>query len=228
MRKLMAVLICMFILSPKASAAETKYAALIVVGGPNAAATEKLLDGLAERNAKATFFLRGENLSAYPELGQRMASEGHELALEGYSAGSMADFSRRKVAKSFADTRALLPEGAHARFLLPPEGICSDAVRQVAEVTGLALIRCQLDIRGWAAEENTTRIAPAVELVRDGDLVLLSDAGTPAVNTSLAMADRLAQEGFRFVTLSELARRRGVLIHPGRTYTAFPPTIEEG
>lgn len=227
MRKLMAVLICMLLLSPAVSASETKYAALIVTGGPNGAATEKMLEGLAARDAKANFFLRGEQLSQFPALAERMASEGHELALEGYSAGSMVNDSRRKVAKSFADTRALLPKGSYARFLRPPEGEYSDAVRQVAEVTGLAMIHCKLDIRGWAAKDSTIQFAPMVELVADGDLVMLSDATAASVNASLAMVDRLRQEGFRFVTLSELARRRGVLIHPGRLYTAFPPETEE-
>jgi len=39
--------------------------------------------------------------------------------------------------------------------------------------------------------------------------------------------ERLEQEGFRFVTLSELARRRNIIIHPGRTYTSFPPERKE-
>lgn len=227
MRKLIAVMICMLILSPTAAASETKYAALIVCGGPNGETTQKLLEGLAAREAKATFFLRGENLESCPEIAPRMVDEGHELGLQGYSGGSMEGFSRRKIAKDLSDTRALLPGGCHARFLCPPEGVCSDGVRQVAEVTGLAMIDCRLDIRGWAARENTTHYVPVVELVEDGDMVLLRDDTAAAVNTSLAMVDQLKRTGFRFVTLSELARRRGVLIHPGRTYTAFPPTCEE-
>lgn len=223
MRKLMAVMLCLLILSPAASAEETKYAALIVGGGPNGAATEKLLEGLAQRNAKAAFFLRGENLAAFPELGARIGAEGHELGLEGYGSGSMAGFSRREIAKSFADTRALLPQGSPVRFLRSVDGEYSDALRQVAEVTGLAMIDSRLDIRGWAAKENSTRFAPVVELVQDGDVVMLSDATVPAVNASLAMVDRLQQAGFRFVTLSELARIRGIVIRPGKIYTAFPP-----
>jgi len=227
MRKLLAIALCLLCLSPAVAASEIKYAALIVTGGPNGTATQKLLDGLGAREAKATFFLRGENLVQFPDIAQRMASEGHELGLEGYKAGSLEGFSRRKIAKAFGDTRALLPKGSHARFLFPPEGMRSDAVRQVAEVTGLAIVDCKLDIRSWAARENTTHFIPVVELVEDGDVVLLSDATTAAVNTSLAMVERLEQEGFRFVTLSELARRRNIIIHPGRTYTSFPPERKE-
>lgn len=221
MKKLLALFFCLLCLSPAASAAETKYASLIVAGGPNGANTEKLLEGLGARGAKATFFLCGENSETYPELVQQMASGGHELGLQGYGTGSMEGLSRREIARSFSDTRALL--GSHIRFLRPPEGVCTDAVRQVAEVTGLAIIDCQLDIRRWAAKDSSTRFAPMVELVEDGDVVLLRDDTAPAVNTSLAMVDRLKSAGFRFVTLSELARLRGTIIHPGRTYTAFPP-----
>lgn len=225
MRKFLAVALCLLCLHPAASAAEAKYAALIVSGGPHGEATEKLLEGLAERGAKATFFLCGENLEQHPDLVSRIASKGHELGLQGYGKDSMENLSRREIAKSFSDTRWLL--GTHVRFLRPPEGLCSDGIRQVAEVTGLAIIDCRADLRRWAAKDSTTRYAPVVEQVADGDVVLINDETAPAVNTSLAMVDRLKAAGFQFVTLSELARIRGVLIHPGRTYTAFPPTIEE-
>lgn len=225
MRRLMAIVLCLLCLAPTASAAETKYAALILCGGPNGDNTEKLLEGLAARGAKATFFLRGERLEAEPEMAQKFAAGGHELGIEGYGGESMANLSRREIAQSFGDTRALME--SRVRVLRPPEGICTDGVRQVAEVTGLALIDYRLDIRRWAARDGAASIAPAVEAVQDGDVVLLGDESPASVNTSLAMVDQLQKAGFRFVTISELARIRGVLIHPGRTYTSFPPAIKD-
>ena len=45
--------------------------------GPSPAWTPKLLDGLKERNVKATFFLIGENAENTPELVKRESEEGH-------------------------------------------------------------------------------------------------------------------------------------------------------
>ena len=61
---------------------ETKgYIALTFDDGPSGEITQQLLDGLAQRNVHATFFLCGYRIAQYPELAQRMAEDGHELGL---------------------------------------------------------------------------------------------------------------------------------------------------
>ena len=64
-----------------ASAAEPaavpeKYVALTFDDGPWSETTEQLLDGLAERGAKATFFLIGEQIAGHEDTVRRMADEG--------------------------------------------------------------------------------------------------------------------------------------------------------
>lgn len=49
--------------------------------GPHPFYTPKLLDLLAEHNAKATFFVVGEHAKAYPELLKRMSEEGHAIGI---------------------------------------------------------------------------------------------------------------------------------------------------
>ena len=67
-----------------ASAAEPaavpeKYVALTFDDGPWPETTEQLLDGLAERGAKATFFLIGEQIAGHEDTVRRMADEGHQV-----------------------------------------------------------------------------------------------------------------------------------------------------
>lgn len=52
--------------------------------GPSPAWTPQLLDGLKERNVKATFFLIGENAKNNPELVKREAEEGHLIGNHTY------------------------------------------------------------------------------------------------------------------------------------------------
>ena len=58
---------------------ERKYpqAALTFDDGPDIRYTPLLLDGLKERNVRASFFLLGEKVEQYPELVERMQKEGH-------------------------------------------------------------------------------------------------------------------------------------------------------
>ena len=80
MKRLLAVLTAIslvFSCAPSVEAGNTKeaagYIALTFDDGPSGAITEKLLDGLAARNVKATFFLCGYRIETFPEIAQRMA-----------------------------------------------------------------------------------------------------------------------------------------------------------
>ena len=59
--------------------AETNYVALTFDDGPRQDTTDRLLDGLREQGASATFFLVGEQAERYPELVKRMQAEGHQV-----------------------------------------------------------------------------------------------------------------------------------------------------
>ena len=64
---------------------ETKYVALTFDDGPQQETTERLLDGLRQRGASATFFLVGERAAACPELVRRMRAEGHQVGSHTWS-----------------------------------------------------------------------------------------------------------------------------------------------
>src|SRR5207244_11384783 len=57
------------------------YIAMSFDDGPSATLTPKLLDLLAARHIKATFFVIGENVMEHPEIVARAAREGHEIAI---------------------------------------------------------------------------------------------------------------------------------------------------
>ncbi|CCH28862.1 glycosyltransferase [Actinosynnema sp. NPDC047251] len=62
-------------------------AALVFHGGPDARYTPRLLDRLAQRRVRATFFVVGAAVNAHPELVRRMVDEGHEVGVGTFRAG---------------------------------------------------------------------------------------------------------------------------------------------
>ena len=204
-------------------ASETKYVALTFDDGPSGRFTEALLDGLYDRGAKATFLLCGYRVEQYPELTQRIFDNGHEIGLHGYSHKTMKGMSRRAIAQEIMDTEALLPEGCHPQFLRPPGGFLSDPVVQVAEARGFPILKWSVDPKDWATNDAVAIETCVLERIRDGDIVLLHDMSESSVNAALTIVDQLLEEGFEFVTVSELARIRQAKLVPGREYKAFPP-----
>lgn len=65
-------------------ATEKKQIALTFDDGPDEIYTPMLLDGLKERNIKATFFLLGKQVEKYPDLVKRISDEGHIIGCHSY------------------------------------------------------------------------------------------------------------------------------------------------
>lgn len=79
-RAALALLLILTLCMPAAASGFTgKLIAITFDDGPGAY-TAQLLDELAARDVKATFFVSGYRAANYPETLKRMVSEGHQLA----------------------------------------------------------------------------------------------------------------------------------------------------
>ena len=58
--------------------------------------------------------------------------------------------------------------------------------------------------------------------VKDGDIILLHDMTDSSVKAALDIVDALLKQDYEFVTVSELARLRGIRPKPGVVYEKFP------
>lgn len=229
MRRILCMIMCLMMTAfpLRASGNSAKYAALTFDDGPSGRFTRRLLDGLEQRQVHATFFLCGYRLEQMPQLARRIAADGHEIALHGYSHTDMHAMSRREIAREITQTQDRLPQDVKPAFLRPPGGSCSDAVRQVTEATGLAIIQWSLDPRDWAQSDSDAVTRYILKNIHDGDIILLHDMSDSSVDAALAVIDALTPQGWTFVTVGELARLRHVTPEPGKIYYRFPPENEK-
>jgi len=224
MRRVFAFLLCFsFLVLPVRANHGSKYVALTFDDGPSGKYTRALLDGLYDRGAKATFLLCGYRLKDYPDIAQRIYDEGHEIGLHGYSHKNMQQLSRRDIAEELIDTQALLPEGCRPVFFRPPGGLCSDAILQVAQARGLAILHWSVDPHDWELSDTASIEKAVLNSVADGDIILLHDMSDSSVNAALDIVDALLKQDYNFVTVSELARLRGLRPKGGTVYQKFPP-----
>ena len=223
MRRIFAVLLCLSLLAFPAQARDPEaFVALTFDDGPSGRYTERLLEGLKQREVQATFLLCGYRMEQFPELTRRISAEGHEIGYHGFSHGDMSTMSRRKIAEELQKSGALLPPGCDPVFLRPPGGAVGDGVRQVAEVRQLSLLKWSVDPKDWAVKDAPLIISRVLKAVKDGDVILMHDMSDSSVTAALEIVDQLKQRGFRLVTVSQLAELRGVKLRPGETYSRFP------
>jgi len=153
--------------------------ALTFDDGPHPQGTPAVLELLASRDAKATFFLVGEQVDRFPSLAAEIASAGHEVAVHGYRhrlllrrspSGFAADLDRAVAAIGEATGRA-------PAVYRPPYGIFSLpalAVVRRRRLTPLLWTRWGKDWRPDATGPSISALACAS--LAPGDVVVLHDA----------------------------------------------------
>lgn len=192
-----------------------KYVALTFDDGPRKSTTERLLDGLKERGAKATFFLIGEQIEANAALVTRMAEEGHQIGNHTWSHqrldGAHPDEAAQEVERTEAALEALLGGGEY--WLRPPYG-------QVSEDAdfGVPLVKWSVDPRDWESRDAGKVTRAILEHVEPGSIILLHDIYPTSVDAALRVVDQLQAEGYWFVTVEELLWLNGVTPEAGTMY----------
>ena len=224
MRALVAIILCFsFLVLPAKAQEPPKYVALTFDDGPSGRFTRHLLDGLAERDAKATFLLCGYRMEQYPELVIRMLEEGHEIGIHGFSHDCMGKMNRQTLEDELTRCQKLLPEQYTPVFLRPPGGIISNTVKKTAAEAGLAILSWSVDPKDWATGKAGAVEAAVLNKVQDGDVILLHDMSDSSVEAALKIVDVLQERDFVFITASELAALRHITPEPGIQYARFAP-----
>lgn len=89
---------------------DPKYVALTFDDGPSPRCTPRLLDGLREMGAKATFFLVGCQAVKDPDIVQRIAAEGHQVGNHSYDHADLHSLTSAQAMADLEKNDALLRE----------------------------------------------------------------------------------------------------------------------
>ena len=199
-----------------------KYVALTFDDGPRRSTTTRLLDGLAERGVRATFFLIGAQVEYNQDVIRRMDEEGHQIGLHTYDHVLLTALNRVDFDAQVEKSRLLLKETlGHNDFLLrPPYGIYDESVKAWA---GCPIILWSVDPEDWR-DKNTQRVVEHIlSNVQDGSIILMHDIFSESVDAALQVVDELHRQGYLFCTVEELFTLRGIPLEAGEVYTnAYP------
>lgn len=196
---------------------EPKYVALTFDDGPRADTTIRLLDGLLERGAAATFFVIGEQIPCNEEILQRMKAEGHQIGNHTYSHVRLLKADKDDVVEEVHKAEALLQEavGDDSFWLRPPYGLIGS---ERAKLIHTPMIYWSVDPQDWKLLDKDKVTAAVLDAVQPGDIILLHDFYSTSVDAALEIIDKLQAEGYAFVTVEELFRIQGITPQPGTLY----------
>lgn len=211
---------------PSASAAdaeesEPKLIALTFDDGPNTTTTNQVLDILEEYDAKASFFLIGNNITEESAKSVKRAYDmGCEIDNHSKSHSNMGGMSPEdiKAEVEFVDKKVLEITGEHTKFFRPPFIDVSQTMYDAIDLPFICGIDCQDYMENVTAQQRADYILSGA---RDGVIVLLHDAAgnSQTVDALKIVMPELVEQGYEFVTLTELFERQGETPKGNMIYT---------
>ena len=171
--------------------------------GPCSRTTNRLLDGLKERNVKATFFLVGENAESNEKVVKRMYEEGHLIGNHTYSHIKLDECNISSAVGEINKTNEIIKSitGEDVKYIRPPYGAYSDKLLSHVNMTP---VLWSIDPDDWATTDTAYVVKSVVYKVKNGDIILLHDIYDSSVEAALEIIDRLSSKGFVFVTVDQL------------------------
>ena len=216
-RAALALLLILTLCMPAAASGFTeKLIAITFDDGPGAY-TAQLLDELAARDVKATFFVSGYRAANYPETLKRMVTEGHQLASHTQNHENLNTLSAAKIADEISRTQDYITAagGDNPAYIRPPYGNANKTVRAQAPSP---LINWSVDPEDWKYHNADTVCSNILAGSYDGAIILVHDIYQTSVNGALAAIDKLLEQGYEFVTVRDLLLRRGITPEAGVMY----------
>ncbi len=183
------------------------YIAMTFDDGPNPKNTPKLLDLLAEKHIKATFFIVGENAARMPEIMKRIVAEGHEIGSHTWTHLNCSKSSDEKIRAELkrTDDEVLAETGIRPKLLRPPYGAMNLRQRHwIHEEFGYDIILWDVDPLDWKEPGVSVVAHRIITATHPGSIILSHDIHAPTITAMPEVFDTLLAKGYKFVTVSEL------------------------
>jgi peptidoglycan-N-acetylglucosamine deacetylase len=206
--------------------ADERVVALTYDDGPNPPYTNEILRVLRQEHVRATFFVVGRAVAAYPQVVQDEVADGDAVGNHTWSHEHLVldDGSGLRRTLERTDQAIFAATGLHTRIMRPPYGardwLVLDEVRQLGYTPVMWSVPLAND---WEYPPAPVIAARVLRYTREGAIIDLHDGNqgilcsrahlsprlcdrSADVEASRLVIEALKRQGYRFVTIPELLR----------------------
>ena len=185
-----------------------KVIALTFDDGPWPQTTEQVLNILKSNNIKGTFFVVGQNLKNYPEIGKQIVAQGHVIANHTWHHWYHF-FNQQAAAYEIDRTTDLIYQvtGAKTNLFRPPGGIMHNGLAAYAKGQKYTVVMWSSDSTDYKLPAVPKLINNVIKDSKPGGIVLMHDGGGNRSRTVQALPEIISyfrKQGYHFVTIPEL------------------------
>lgn len=179
---------------------------------------QELLDFLAERNVKVTFFYIGNQVANYTDNVYRAYNEGHEIGNHSWSHPVMSTMKNEGITEQLNSTNEAIfnVTGAYPTVFRPPYGSKND---RLLSICGFPCILWSVDTLDWKYRDVDYVTDQIVKGASDGAVILVHEIHKTTIAAAKIAIDKLLEDGWEFVTITELMERDGSKLQDGAVYS---------
>lgn len=189
-----------------------KVIALTFDDGPDAVSTKMILDTFEEYNARASFFLIGNNITeSNADIVRREVEMGCEVNSHSLTHSYMDKMTAEEIKAEMEETDEKIKAitGVEPRFFRPPYIAVNDTMFESIDKPFINGLGCN----DWDTKVTAEQIAEKVlAQAEDGAIILLHDGGSNfrTAEALKTIVPELQAQGYELVTVSELFHAKGV------------------
>ncbi|BDD83836.1 hypothetical protein TPB0596_35990 [Tsukamurella pulmonis] len=190
--------------------AKSKCVALTFSGGPGPV-TRQFLQILDSHGAKGTFFVTGAQVSLNPDIMTAIAGTGNEVANGTWTQPDMTTLSESDATAQLQQTNDAIRTsvGSAPTLFRPMGGHTSPSVVAAGQRLGLSQVLWDLDSMDYNYQGDPDGLTQVLLKAKPGQIVMLHDTFVSSATALDRTMSQLADQGYAFVTVSQLQRTRG-------------------
>lgn len=184
---------------------EKKYIALTFDDGPHPVYTSKILSILDEKKTPATFFIVGNRAELHPTLLRHMKQAKYEIGNHTYDHVDLVKIKENEFLNQMEKCSEAIynATGEYPKIYRPPFGRISKANEQLIGEK-MNKILWTVDSLDWKTSDKNKIVQKIIKSVKNKSIILMHDFYSQSVEALPEIIDKLKEQGYEFVTVSEL------------------------
>ena len=197
-----------------------KSIAITFDDSPNKKKTTKILSYLNDFHFHATFFVVGDKCEYNEDILISIKNSGNEIGSHSYNHKNLSKLSDEELVEDYNKVNDIYKRlfNEDIKYLRPPYGLYKDKQLNVLDIS---FILWSLDTNDWRYKNRDYLVNYVIDNVKDGDIILFHDSYKSSVEAIEKLLPLLYSKGYQVMSVSELAKLKGVTIQNNQVYHNF-------
>lgn len=186
--------------------------------GPSAKNTNAVMSIADQYNAKITFFALGSQIEKFPNIAKDIVNRNHQLASHSYDHPNLITLSLEQQQFQINKTEQLIRDVAGYQktvMVRPPYGAYDqNLLNNIPKM----YVNWSVDTLDWQSRDATAVCNSIVNDTKPGRIILMHDLYDSTTEGFRCGIEKLAAQGYEFVTVEQLFQAYGMDFVEGKMY----------